>query len=180
MMINCAYCGKEFETRRKGRKYCSGKCNLCSWRTRNKEKHKNYQDGYYEKNKEAQKKCKRDLYRLKMGISPDTPMMRAPNGAGHLDQHGYRMFYMPWHPNARKSGHVSGHVYEMSKYMNRALRDNEIVHHKNGIRDDNRIENLELCTDRQPPGRRVKDQIPWCISFLREYGYEITEPKAAA
>ena len=45
----------------------------------------------------------------------------------------------------------------------------------NGVRDDNRIENLELWTTQQPSGQRVDDKIDWAIKFLKEYGYEITK-----
>jgi len=57
---------------------------------------------------------------------------------------GYKDVYLPEHPNADKRGRVLLHRIIMENYINRLLKTNEIVHHKNGDPNDNNINNLEL------------------------------------
>ena len=91
----------------------------------------------------------------------------------HKDKNGYILIYKKDHPNSCKSGNIKEHSYVMSEFLGRPLKKGENVHHKNGIRDDNRIENLELWSTAQPPGQRIEDKIEWAKEFLHEYGYKV-------
>lgn len=87
---------------------------------------------------------------------------------------GYVLIYNPEHHRAKSNGYVKEHIVVMEEKLGRPLKRGENVHHINGIRSDNRHDNLELWISSQPPGQRVKDLIKWAEEILKEYDSEGT------
>ena len=88
----------------------------------------------------------------------------------HISKNGYVYVYFRAHPNCDKEGRVFEHRLIMEKKLGRYLLPFENVHHKNGLKSDNRIENLELWVKAQPAGARVEDVVKWAEEILRLYG----------
>lgn len=67
----------------------------------------------------------------------------------------------------------------MEDHLGRALLPNENVHHINGDRSDNRLENLELWSTSQPSGQRVEDKVAWAVETLALYRPEALSREAS-
>src|SRR3990167_3743745 len=101
-------------------------------------------------------KCKKDIkttkYKISIGkskfCSPKCSYIgnknRLKNNGRSRNVDGYIRIRDVTHPKAQ-SGYILEHVAVVEKHLGRSLKRPEQVHHINGIKDDNRIENLKLC-----------------------------------
>ena len=87
---------------------------------------------------------------------------KAPSwkGGKWKDKDGYIHIYNPNHPFAQKKGYIAEHRLVIEKFLGRYLEPWEQVHHINGIKDDNRLENLELVIRKKHFGQRI---FPKCL-----------------
>lgn len=171
-MKKCRFCEHEFLPKKDGN-YCSSKCYQRYWQ--NSLKITN--PLIWKKRLEDQRTRKRAAVRKRRGLPLDAPTLTPQNGKHWKMKDGYKQLLLKDHPNTSKSGYVMEHIVVMGNFLGRPLKNGETVHHKNGIRHDNRIENLELWSKSQPYGQRVQDKIEWCKEFLNSYGYVVIKKK---
>ncbi len=107
----------------------------------------------------------------KTGSPGPANLLRGFNGTGYLDPHGYRLISVA---GGKKVGE---HRLVMERKLGRKLWSDENVHHRTGVRDDNRLSNLELWSSAQPSGQRVEDKLAWAREFLTRYGDDFIQPR---
>jgi len=103
---------------------------------------------------------------------------------GRYKANGYVFVLRPDHPHANRQGYVREHRLVMEKALKRFLSPKEIVHHKNNVRDDNRLENLELFSGHSKHAASTgfwrKEIIRWQRAFYRATAMLLREREARA
>lgn len=149
----CKLCGKEFKSYNHFPKYCSISCKRDAWRTliRNKEFRKKYDIGFKKghpswlKGTHIQTNTGKSHFKKGQKV-PKGSNSHAWGGGKHIKD-GYIMILNPSFKTgtpADERRYIFEHRAIMEKTLGRRLGYQEIVHHKNGIKTDNRLENLEL------------------------------------
>ena len=115
--------------------------------------------------------CRSHMHRLrtKGDVLAEAPI-REVEGIGYIN-HGYRIVPVPISLRHLTTGDSKApeHRLVMAVFLQRPLRKDELVHHRNGVRTDNRLENLELWSVMQPKGQRIHDKVDYAVEVLRRY-----------
>jgi hypothetical protein len=107
---------------------------------------------------------------------PHEPLRRN-EGRGGMS-HGYWCIPVPEELLHLTDGKrwVGEHRLVMAQHLGRPLEADEVVHHRNGRRTDNRLSNLELWSTAHPKGQRVEDKVQFAVTMLRRYAPERLQP----
>lgn len=179
----CTTCGKEFTPSGPAAKFCSKACQYGTAICRSCKK------TFVKRETNGSKSANDNLY---CSYECRWADVRTRDSYGrYLNSEGYVVLHKRWSQRAPSrglndngyvrlnlrgpNGRVLEHRHVMEQMLGRALLPDETVHHKNGVKTDNRPENLELWVSKHPKGQRVDDIVEWALEVLRRYAPERIE-----
>ena len=154
--IPCSAIGRRKDADERHKTTCKN-CNKEFYRTR-----RNESGTIYREQELCGKQCKNEwvskLYRQRHGLPTITRRVRRR----------YAVLRIPA-TNGTPTYEILEHRYVMEQHLGRKLLPEETVHHVNGLKTDNRLENLELFSSRHGPGQRVVDKVRFAKEILALY-----------
>jgi hypothetical protein len=153
VLFNCENCGKEVTKYRSNfiksiHHYCGQKC-ATEYQVKSRKDKKEKCNLDLKKFSKTCNFCREEFYsrNLKKKFCTDLCKDKSREGIARLSKFGYiQLSGYHTHPMSNNNGVILEHRLVLSEYLGRMLNKNEIVHHINGNRQDNRIDNLELTT----------------------------------
>lgn len=112
---------------------------------------------------ESRERCGPHYRRLLAKEGPTRPSIGLNQGAGWLDSAGYRR-------RMHNGRMVMEHRLIKEQELGRPLHRDEIVHHINGVRSDNSLDNLEVWVTSHPAGQRIADVLAHAYEMIKRYG----------